>query len=114
MSDDAIAVAQEEQHLGVPIVAGKRPAMAEDDRLARPQSLKKISVPSVVVIVPMRCRLSIGRAVDSENVPTGSLNPSQPPRGRLPCQLIGLHTATATPAALSTVEHHTCSSIVAL
>ena len=35
VGDDAVAVLEEEQQLGVPIVARKRPAMAEDDRLSR-------------------------------------------------------------------------------
>src|SRR4051794_8484782 len=35
MGDDAVAVLKEEQHLGVPIVGRKRPAMAENDRVAR-------------------------------------------------------------------------------
>ena len=35
MGDDAVAVLQEEQHLGVPVVARKRSAVTEDDRLAR-------------------------------------------------------------------------------
>src|SRR5208282_527788 len=33
MSNDAIAVIEEEQHLGVPIVGRQRPTMAEDDGL---------------------------------------------------------------------------------
>jgi hypothetical protein len=33
--DDAIALVEEEQHLDIPIVSRKRPAMAEDDRFAR-------------------------------------------------------------------------------
>src|SRR4249919_649921 len=35
VGDDAVALRQEEHHLGVPIVAGERPAMVEHDRLAR-------------------------------------------------------------------------------
>ena len=35
MGDDAVAVLQEEQHLGVPVVGRQRPAVAEHDRLAR-------------------------------------------------------------------------------
>jgi len=35
MGDDAVAVLQKKQHLGVPIVARKRPTVAEDDRRAR-------------------------------------------------------------------------------
>ena len=35
MRDHAIAFAQEEQHLHVPVVGRKRPAMAEHDRLSR-------------------------------------------------------------------------------
>src|SRR2546423_247899 len=35
MGDNPIALLQEEQQLGVPIVARKGPAMTEDDRLAR-------------------------------------------------------------------------------
>ena len=35
MGDDPVAVLEEEQHLGVPVVGGQRPAVAEDDRLAR-------------------------------------------------------------------------------
>src|ERR1700730_1323106 len=34
MGDDAIAVIQEEHHLGVPVVARKRPTVRENDRLA--------------------------------------------------------------------------------
>jgi hypothetical protein len=33
MSDDAIAVIEEEQHLRIPIVGRQRPTMAEDDGL---------------------------------------------------------------------------------
>ena len=33
MGDDAVAVAQEEHHLGVPVVCGKRPAMVKEERL---------------------------------------------------------------------------------
>ena len=32
--DDAIAVIEEEQHLGVPIISRQRPSMTEHDRLA--------------------------------------------------------------------------------
>src|SRR5215207_9855067 len=32
--DDAIAVLEKEQHLGVPVIRRERPAMAEDDRFA--------------------------------------------------------------------------------
>jgi hypothetical protein len=35
MRDDAEAVLQEEQHLRVPVICRQRPAMAEDDGLAR-------------------------------------------------------------------------------
>src|SRR5439155_5883483 len=35
MGDNAIVVLEEEQHLGVPIVARERPAVAENDWLAR-------------------------------------------------------------------------------
>src|SRR5215216_159786 len=35
MGDDAVPVLEEEQHLGIPVVGRKRPAMAEDDRLTR-------------------------------------------------------------------------------
>ena len=35
VGDDPIAVIEEEQHLGVPVVGRQRPAVAEDDRLAR-------------------------------------------------------------------------------
>ena len=35
VGDHAVAVLEEEQHLGVPVVARKRPAVTEDDRLAR-------------------------------------------------------------------------------
>ena len=34
VGDHPVAVAQEEQHLGVPVVSRKRPAVTEDDRLA--------------------------------------------------------------------------------
>ena len=34
MGDDAIALVEEEQHLGVPVVGAQRPAVMEDDRLA--------------------------------------------------------------------------------
>src|SRR6516162_9386236 len=33
-ADHAIAMLDEEQHLGVPVVGAERPAMMEDDRLA--------------------------------------------------------------------------------
>ena len=33
MGDDAIAILNEEQHLGIPVVGGQRPAMVEHDRL---------------------------------------------------------------------------------
>ena len=42
MRDHAIALAQEEEHLRVPVVAAERPAVMEDDGLAAsfgPQSL---------------------------------------------------------------------------
>jgi hypothetical protein len=39
--DDAVAVQQEEQHLGVPVVGRERPPMAEDDRLARAPVLEE-------------------------------------------------------------------------
>jgi hypothetical protein len=41
MGDDAIAFRQEEHHLRVPVVAGERPAVVEDDGLGvlAPQSL---------------------------------------------------------------------------
>ena len=35
MGDDAVAVLEEEQHLGVPVVGGQWPPVAEHDRLAR-------------------------------------------------------------------------------
>ena len=34
MSDDPVALAKEEQHLGVPIISRERPAMAEHDGLS--------------------------------------------------------------------------------
>jgi hypothetical protein len=39
--DHAVAVAEEEQHLVVPVVTGKRPSVAEDDRLARSPVLEE-------------------------------------------------------------------------
>ena len=33
MGDDAIALLEEVEHLGIPVVAAQRPAMMEDDRL---------------------------------------------------------------------------------
>src|SRR5580698_1090671 len=33
MRDDTIAVVEKEHHLGIPVVRGKRPSMAEDNRL---------------------------------------------------------------------------------
>src|SRR5262245_38637450 len=36
MGDGAIAVGEEEQHLGVPVVGTQRPAMMEHDRLRTP------------------------------------------------------------------------------
>src|SRR6185437_2347264 len=33
MRDDSIALLQEKEHLGIPVVAGKRPAVMEHDRL---------------------------------------------------------------------------------
>src|SRR5215471_15161131 len=41
MGDDAEAVVQEEQHLRIPVVGRKRPAMTEDNRLARTPVLVK-------------------------------------------------------------------------
>src|ERR1700759_4473476 len=35
MGDNPVAVMQEEQHLGVPVVGRERPAVAEDNRLSR-------------------------------------------------------------------------------
>jgi hypothetical protein len=35
VGDHAVAAAEEEQHLVVPVVTGERPSVAEDDRLAR-------------------------------------------------------------------------------
>jgi hypothetical protein len=35
MGDDAVAAQQEEQQLGVPVIGRQRPAVAEDNRLAR-------------------------------------------------------------------------------
>ena len=41
VGDDAVAFAEEEQHLVVPVVRAQRPAVVEDDRLRvlGPQSL---------------------------------------------------------------------------
>src|SRR5436190_6988647 len=41
MGDDPVPVVQEEQHLGVPIVGRERPAVAENDRLARAPVLEE-------------------------------------------------------------------------
>ena len=41
MGDDAVAVVQEKQQLRIPIVARKRPTVAENDRLARAPILEK-------------------------------------------------------------------------
>jgi hypothetical protein len=41
MGDDAVAVLQEEQHLGIPVISRERPAVAEDDRLARAPVLEE-------------------------------------------------------------------------
>src|SRR5271154_1926229 len=41
VSDHSEAMLQEEQHLGVPIVCRQRPAVAEDDRLARAPVLEE-------------------------------------------------------------------------
>src|SRR5688500_7137787 len=41
MRDHTIALCKEEQQLRVPVVGGKRPAMAEHDRLARTPILVK-------------------------------------------------------------------------
>jgi hypothetical protein len=57
MGDHAVAAVQEEQHLGVPVVGRKRPAVAEDDRLAR-----------APVLVEDLC--SIGRGDRAHAVPT--------------------------------------------
>src|SRR5258705_8681861 len=45
MGDDAIAVLEEEQHLGVPVVAGQRPAVAEhrsEEHTSELQSLRHL------------------------------------------------------------------------
>ena len=39
MSDDAKTLADEEEHLRIPVVRGKRPAVAKNDRLTRPPVL---------------------------------------------------------------------------
>ena len=39
MGNDTLAVLQEEQHLGVPVVSRQRPAVAEDEGWPEPQSL---------------------------------------------------------------------------
>ena len=39
VGDHPVAVAEEEQHLGVPVVRRQRPAVTEHDRLARPPVL---------------------------------------------------------------------------
>ena len=63
MGDDAVAVLEEEQHLGVPVVARERPAVAEDDRLAR----------APVLVEDLR---AIGRGDRSHAVPpVGALSP---------------------------------------
>ena len=49
MSDDAIAVIEEEEHLRVPVIGRQRPAMAEDDGLTFAPILVKISTPSFVL-----------------------------------------------------------------
>src|SRR5271167_4948551 len=41
VGDHSEAMLQEEQHLGVPIVSRQRPAVAEDDRLARAPVLEE-------------------------------------------------------------------------
>ena len=35
VGDDAVATLEEEQHLGVPVIGRQRPAVTEDNRLAR-------------------------------------------------------------------------------
>src|SRR5881396_4008499 len=48
MSDDAIAVLEEEQHLRVPIIGRQRPTMAEDDGLSfAPVFIINVDVSSV-------------------------------------------------------------------
>jgi hypothetical protein len=41
VGDHAVAVAEEEQHLVVPVVTGKRPSVAENDRRARAPVLEE-------------------------------------------------------------------------
>jgi hypothetical protein len=41
MGDDPVALGQEEQHLVVPVVGAERPAMVEDQGLARPPILEE-------------------------------------------------------------------------
>src|SRR5438270_9868170 len=50
MSNDAIAVIQKEQHLRVPVIARKRPAVAEDDGLSfAPIFIIDVDVSSVLL-----------------------------------------------------------------
>src|SRR5438552_227861 len=49
VGDDAIAFANEEKHLRVPVIRGERPAMTEDDRLPGPPILiEDVDVSSVL------------------------------------------------------------------
>ena len=72
MSDDAVAVPEEEQHLGVPVIGRKRPAVAEDNRLAR----------APVLVEDLR---AIGRRDRAHEPPplVWAWMPERPP-GRLP------------------------------
>src|SRR5437899_1772023 len=53
VGDDAIALLEEEHHLGVPVIRRQRPAVAEHDGLPFAPVLVKISTLSLVVNVCM-------------------------------------------------------------
>ncbi len=46
MGDDAVALVEEEEHLGVPVIGAERPPVMEDDRLAG----------APVLVEDLRCR----------------------------------------------------------
>src|ERR1022692_88715 len=85
MGDDPVAVLQEEQHLGVPVVGRKRPAVTKDNRLAR----------APVLVEDLR---SVGRRDRAHALPpvVWALTPKRPHEqaNQLPVGTPG-HSATA-------------------
>ena len=85
MGDDAVAVPQEEHHLGVPVIGRKRPAVTEDHRLAR----------ALVLVEDLR---AIGRRDRAHALPPLVWAPRRSVRtDRLTILLLGLQ-ATQPPA----------------